>query len=185
MSSLENTKLNPTQHIENGHNTALRKGAAFAFDPLSLAIGIAGSVDVRFLTGDNATIFEGATFGTDQELITFEVFQDVTFTAAGDLDTTIIRKMNNMSSREPQIAVYTAPTVDTLGERILHDIVRGTASQGQNKPGFGTGAQAAEIVLKPNTEHIFRITNGSAAAVNVEPHVFYREVDPRQYADIT
>lgn len=181
MSSLDNAKPRPAGHIENGHNSALRDGAAFAFDPLSVAIGIGASVDTRFVTGDKATIFEGATFGTDQELVTFEVFEDVTFTVAGVLDDTIIRRVNRLSNREPEIDVYTGPTVDVLGPRILHDIIRGTASQGQNKPGFGTGSQAQEIVLKPNTEHIFRITNGSAAAVNVEPHVFYREVDPKQY----
>lgn len=181
MSLLENNRPAPAQYTENGHDTALRKGAAFKFDPLTLPIGISGVVEMRFVTGDNATIFEGANFGIDQELVTFEVFQDVVFSAPGTLDTTIINKMNNVSSREPEIQVYTGPTVDTVGDRILHDIIRGTASQGQNKPGFGTGSQANTIVLKPNTEHVFRITNGSAAAVNVEPHVFYREVDSRDY----
>ena len=181
MSGLENSKPRPAAHIENGHNSALRDGATFSFDPLTLTILAAGVADVRFLTGDRATVFEGATFATDQELVTFEVFEDVVFSAPGNLDATIIRKTNRMSNREPEIQVYTAAVVDTLGPRILHDIVRGTASQGQNKPGFGTGSQAAEIVLKPNTEHVFRITNGSAATVNVEPHVFYREVNAKEY----
>lgn len=184
MSSLDNTRPDPSLYIENGHDTALRKGAAFKFDPLTLAIGIAGVVEMRFLTGDNATVFEGANFGTDQEEVLFEVFEDVVFSAPGSLDATIIRKMNNMSLREPEIQVYTGPTVDTLGGRILHDVIRGAASQGQNKPGFGTGSQVNTIVLKPNTEHVFRITNASVVAVNVEAHVFYREVNPKQYAEI-
>ena len=184
MSSLDNTKPSSANHVENGHASALRLGAAFIFDPQSIAIGIGATTDVRFVTGDNATIFEGAAFGIDQELVTFQVFEDVVFSAPGTISTTIIRKANRLSAREPQIDVYTGPTVDTLGPIILHDILRGTASQGQNKPGFGSGSQDVSIILKPNTEHVFRITNGSAAIVNVEPHVFYREEDPRQYADI-
>ena len=183
MSDLKNRKPNPAQHTENGHITALRKGAAFVFDPLTVAIDIGLSVDVRFTTGDLAVIFEGATFAVDQEFVTFQVFEDVVFSNNGVLNSTYIRKANRMSGRDSQVQTYDGAVVDTLGPLVLHDIVRGQASQGQNKPGFGTGSNVAETVLKPNTEHTFRITNGSAAIVNVEPHSFFREENPLEYAD--
>lgn len=181
MSSLENYKHNPAQHIENGHGSSLRVGKAFIFDAAVEALAAAAALEVRFTTGDSAVLFETGDINTNQEKVLFEVYEDTTFTAPGSLVTTLIKNMNRLLANASEIATYTSPTVDADGELVIHQIAVGVAGQNQNQPGFGGSGQDVSFVLKPNTEHMFRITNQSLLAVNVEAHYHFHEVDPKQY----
>jgi len=185
MSSLEDGRPSPSLYVENGHDTALRRGTAFNFHAEIEALGAAAISEVRFKTGDLATIFEAAEFHINQELVTFEVYENVTFTVAGNIQpkTDFSNNMNRMSTRDTQLDFYTGVTVDTVGTRILHQAIVGEAGKNVSKPGFGSGGEAVTRLLKPNTEHVFRITNGSVLAANIEAHVNYREVTASQYKD--
>lgn len=182
MSSLDNARPNPTQFVENGHCIGLRRDASFGFDADGIVLAAGASAVVRFVTGDLAVVFEGGKFTVDQENVLFQVYEDVAFSADGVANLTYVHRHNRLSTRESQLVAYDGAVVDTLGDRILHDRVLGTAGQGQNKPGFGSDTAAPEIVLKPNTEHVFQVTNDSIAQANIEVHFSYREVDPREYS---
>lgn len=181
MSDLANSKPRPSQYIENGHNSALRDGSSFGFVGSGIVLASSASISIRFTTGTFAIVFEAGRFTLDQENVLYEVYEDTTFSSPGSVNTAYIRKHNRLSLRESQIVTYDGAVVDSIGTQILNDRIRGVAAQGQNKPGFGSGGETDEIVLKPNTEHMFKITNDSLATVNTDVHFFFREVDPKQY----
>ncbi len=58
----------------------------------------------------------------------------------------------------------------------------GQAGKNVNVPGFGGNVQDANFILKPNTEHLFKVTNNSALDINIEAHYFFREVNAKQYS---
>lgn len=181
MSGLSLFKPRPAQYIENGHGSALRNGKAFIFDASITALAAAGVINVRFTTGDLAILFESGDITINQEKVLFEIFEDSTFSAGGSLDTTLILNMNRLINTPSGISTYTTPTVSTTGVLVVHQIAVGAAGQNVNHPGFGGIGQDVSFVLKPNTEHLFRITNQSALAVDVEAHYHFHEIDPRQY----
>lgn len=182
MSSLDNSKPRPAQHIENGHDSALRDGRAFIFHHEADALASDAEVFVRITTGDSAIVFEAVEFGINEEAVLFEMYEDVVFSSPGSVDTTFTLNMNRIKSdKDTELTLYTSPVVDTLGARVLHEEVKGVAGLNLIKPGFGTGTQANALVLKPNTEHVFTIKNNSVLAVDVETHFYYHEVTPNEY----
>jgi len=182
MSDLQNGKPFPAQYIDNGHGTALRKGLAFIFDATITGLASGAIVLVRFITGDAAIIFESGDITINQEEVLFEIYEDTTFTAPGTEDANFIRKMNRISIINTEIITYSTPVVDTIGEIVVHQIATGTAGQNVNQPGFGGGVQDASFVLKPNTEHLFKVTNNSALAVDIEAHYHYHEAPAKEYS---
>ena len=181
-STLENYKKFPAQYNENGHGSALRVGRAFIFDADIPALAAAAALTVRFVTGDSAIVFETGDINTNQEEVLFEIYEDSTFTAPGALTTDFVRNMNRIINSAPEIVTYNTPTIDADGVLVAHQIAVGIAGQNQNQPGFGGVGQDISFILKPNTEHIFRVTNNSLLTVKVEAHYHYHEVDPVQYS---
>lgn len=181
MSSLQNSKPRPAAYDENGHDHALRDGNAFVFDAVLVALASSAAAFIRFTTGDKAIIFEGGLIDTNQEEVVMEVYQNTTFSAPGALNATYVRNMNNIIGRVTELLIYDTPTVDVIGERVLHQIAYGIAGQNVNQPGFGSGVADVSTVLKPNTEHVFKLTNDSVLAVDIETHMFYREVNANEY----
>lgn len=182
MSSLTNSKPRPAAYEENGHDHALRDGNAYSFDAVLTALGVGAEAFIRFTTGDKAIIFEGGLIDTNQEEVLMEVYQDTTFTAPGAPNATYSRNMNNIIARATELVFYDAPTIDVIGERVLHQIAYGIAGQNVNQPGFGSGVADVSTVFKPNTEHVFRLKNDSILAVDIESHMFYREVNAKEYS---
>ncbi len=179
---LANFKARPSQYSENGHGTALRNKSAFAFDADIIALGAAASALVRFTTGDKAIVLDGGEFTFNQEDALAEVYEGTTFSAAGTPNATYAIPMNRLSSRETELTFYDSAVVDTIGTRILHQELIGAAGQNVTKPGFGAAGLEAIIVLKPNTEHIFKLTNNSVLAINIEAHFDFHEVDAKEYS---
>lgn len=181
MSSLSDYNVRPAQHVENGHNTALRSGRSFSFHAEIPSLAPAAIAVIRFTTGDSPIVFENAIFNINQEEVTVEVYEDSTFTVAGTPNADYVLYNNRLKPAVTELAFYDGATVDAIGVRAMHDTIYGIAGQNVNQPGFGASTEESTIVLKPNTEHIFRITNNSVLAVAVESHVFYREADPREF----
>jgi len=181
MSSLEDSKPRPAQFIENGHETGLRSASDFCFNVVH-DIAKDAVVDVRFLTGDLAVEFLSAVFDINQELVIFEVFEDTIYSAPGTINPNIGCQMNRMSSRQTELEFYEAPTITSDGTLFMRQDVLGVAGQNVSKPGFGSGVVGAERILKPNTEHLFRITNSSALTSKVVVHIVYKEVNPKEYS---
>ena len=181
MSSLDQYKQNPSQYTENGHGSSLRSGLAFTFEAIIAALASAGVAEVRFTTGANAIVFEGGDVNINQEDVLFEVYEDTTFTVAGTPNATYAKNSNRINPIATTITFYNGVTVDAAGTQVLRQSVKGAAGQNLNRPGFGSGGPDDSIILKPSTEHIFRITNNSALAVDVDARFKYREVSSIQY----
>lgn len=181
MSSLLNRKPRPAQYIENSHDHALRDGNAFFMDFHADGLAVDGEVLVRFVTGDKAIVFENAVISMTEEQLLIEVFEDSVFSTAGVLNDTYAKRMNRIKTRETEIQFYDGAVASDEGVRFMHQVVRGVASQSTTKPGLGSSTDSATRVLKPNTEHIMKMTNKSAGPIDVEAQFFYREVDARMY----
>lgn len=181
MSGLQNTRPNPTVYTENGHGTALRRGKAFIFDAHIVGLAAAASVIIRFVTGDSAVIFESGDIVINQEEVEFEVYEDTVFTSPGNVNTTFIRNMNRLSTNPTELVVYDTPVVNTIGELVVHQLAIGAAGQNVNNPGFGGGKGDVSFVLKPNTEHLFKVTNNSVLPVTLEAHYFFHEANAKEY----
>ncbi len=181
MSVLTLFKPRPAQYIEDGQDTALRIGKTFIFDSNIPALASAASGLVRFTTGNSAIVFTGGEIIMNQEAVEFIVYEDTTYTDGGVLTTAYIRNMNRMINKSSEISTYDAPTVDVIGDVVAQQNAVGQSGKNVNQPGFGGGVQDANFILKPNTEHLFTVTNNSVLAVDVEAHYFFREVEARQY----
>lgn len=181
MSKLKDGKRFPAQYTENGHGTALRQGLAFAFKATIPALAAGASSIVRFVTGDRAIFFASGSVTINQEDVMLEVYEDVTFTNDGSLNTSFAINLNRVNPTSTQIQFYTGAVVSNIGTQVLQQSIKGVAGQNVNNPGFGTGGQDDASILKPNTEHIFKVTNNSVLAVDIDAVFKYNEADPTQY----
>lgn len=182
MSSLLNKlKPRPAVYAENGHGFALRDGNAYCMT-MSQTINSGAVLELRFKTGEHAVKFYSGIFTIDQEDVLFEVYEDTTFSDGGTINTDYGCPMNRIqSAKTTELEFYEGAVVDTDGTLFMRQRILGAAGQGQNKPGFGSAVSGAKRILKPNTEHIFRITNNSDLASIVEAYIVYHQVNPKAY----
>jgi len=173
----------PALHVENSHGSALRSSSAFLFDASIAALAAAASNIIRFTTGDKAVLMESSEFSINQEKVKIEVYEDVTFTDPGSHipKANLVTNMNRINPKDTQLVFFGAPTIDSQGIRVLHQDIFGIAGQNVNQPGVGASSQTAARIFKPNTEHVFIVTNESVLAVDIDAHFEYHEVNPNEY----
>lgn len=181
MSSLSNYQSYSAGHIENSHDSLLKLGRAFLFEIHQDAIAPAGVLNLRFLTGNLACIFEAAEFQINEEKVILQIYEDTLYSAPGALNSSYIRILNRIKNIPPLFEVYTGATITDDGTEIQHITITGAAGQSETKPGFGNAQGTKAFILKPNTEYLFRVTNNSVSAVDIDFHMYVLEESAREF----
>jgi hypothetical protein len=145
--------------------------AGYHFTVCHAATGVAnnGNLDIRFKTGAKSchSIFDVAPSAKAQ----FYVYEAATISAG----TALAAYNNNRNSAKETTATVThTPTVTATGT--INPIKK---FLGSGTPGIPIGAlenTRNELILKPNTEYLIRLTNTSGSAADLGICVFYYEI---------
>jgi hypothetical protein len=137
----------------------LHEGRAFKAyriypDATKLAAGASCNIAIAWASGVNPHILLDATCGGDAELYIYEgavVTGGTSFTAVNR------HRILNTAS---QSAILINPTVTSVGTEIDAEIIAG----GSGKKSGGAGSSALEMVFKPLTTYLFRLTNVNGTA---------------------
>jgi hypothetical protein len=137
----------------------LHEGRAFKAyrvypDATKLAAGASCNIAIAWASGVNPHILLDATCGGDAELYIYEgavVTGGTSFTAIN---------RHRVLDTASQSAILINPTVTSVGTQIDAEIVTG----GSGKKSGGAGTGALEMVFKPLTTYLFRLTNVNGTA---------------------
>jgi hypothetical protein len=146
-------------NIDQGHYQ-VHAGYSFSVCKTSLAVANAANQDIRFKTGSKSChmAFDISLTGKANVLI----YEASTISAGTAL--TVINNNRNIANTALATVTHT-PTVTAVGTTILADKLIGTASSGVVMGGAGSGRN--ELIFKPNTEYLIRVTNTSGAAIDI------------------
>jgi hypothetical protein len=123
-----------------------------------LADGASCNIAIAWADSVYAHILMDASCGGNAELYMYEGA-----TVSGGTSFTAVKR-NRTSATTSQSAILINPTVTVTGTEIDAEIVTG----GAGKKSGGSGSGSLEIVLKPLTTYLFRLTNVSGAAQMAE-----------------
>jgi len=132
----------------------LHEGRAFKAyrlypDSAKLAAGASCNIAIAWASGVTAHILVDASCGGDAELYIYEgavVTGGTSFTAIN---------RHRILDTASQSAILINPTVTSVGTQIDGEIIAG----GSGKKSNGAGSSALEMVFKPLTTYLFRLTN--------------------------
>jgi hypothetical protein len=125
-------------------------------DAAKLAAGASCNIAIAWATNVYAHLLVDASCGGDAELYIYEGA-----TVTGGTAFTAVRR-NRVIETASQSAVLINPTVTNVGTELDGQILAG----GTGKKAGGAGTGGLEMVLKPLTTYLFRLTN-----VNGTPHM--------------
>ena len=120
------------------------------------------SVDIGLAIGNNQVVFSGFQIQTDSGDLTISIFGESTFTGGTPL---VPFNTNKNSTKTPSVsAISQAPTVSVLGDiQFPPFTIRGDNNQNQSE----SLLFSTPIILKPNTEYIFKLTHNDTGTRNV------------------
>jgi hypothetical protein len=87
-----------------------------------------------------------------------------------------IRNYRRSATSVPGCALYHTPTVTAVGTALIPGRYLAGGTSQQTRIG-GEVRDQAELVLKPNSKYLLRITNISGGAVTVNPAISFYEHD--------
>jgi len=120
-------------------------------DSSKLAAGASINIVIASPSGIYAHVSVDAMCHGDAELYIYEG----TSTTGGTTFTPINRNRNYSVSHPSNIAMVINPTVNTLGTELEGKVLAG----GEGKKAGGSSEKSLELVLKPLTNYLFRLTN--------------------------
>ena len=119
-----------------------------------LANGASCNIAIAWASGVTPHLLLDASCGGDAELY---IYEGATVTGGTSFTAVNRQRVINTAS---QSAILINPTVTSVGTEIDAEIVAG----GSGKKAGGAGTSALEMVLKPLTTYLFRLTNVSGSA---------------------
>jgi hypothetical protein len=137
----------------------LHEGRAFKAyriypDAAMLGAGASVNIAIAWASGVTPHILVDASCGGDAELYIYEGA-----TVTGGTSFTAINRHRVLDTAS-QSAILINPTVSSTGTQIDAEIITG----GSGKKSGGAGTSALEMVLKPLTTYVFRLTNVNGTA---------------------
>jgi len=137
---------------------------AYKIAPDSSPLAAAASINIVMASPSGVfphVTIDGMCLG-DAELYIYEN----TTTTGGTAFTPINRNRNYAASNASQVAMVVNPTVTSVGDTLVAQIIPG----GSGKKSSGASAGSLEYVLKPLTNYLFRLTNvnGTAHAASLQ-----------------
>jgi hypothetical protein len=123
-------------------------------DSAKLASGASCNIAIAWASNVYAHLLIEASCGGDSELYIYE-----SSVVTGGTAFTAVRR-NRVIETASQSAVLINPTVTSVGSELVSHIILG----GTGKHSGGAGTNALEMVLKPLTTYLFRLTNVNGSA---------------------
>lgn len=137
-------------------NTSVHKGIAFEYSSTG-TIAAGQSVYMMGRTGTKVTHLSSYFVRGSGSPLTIQFFENPTVTANGTLQEPIPR--NRIASVPPLMHVYAGPTISNDGSLLSTHVVFGA-----NKDASSDDLKS-EWLLAPNTNYIFKLTNGASQSV--------------------
>lgn len=153
-----------TIDVNHQRNHDGRAYYAYKIAPDTAKLAAAASIDIVMASPSGIfphVTIDGMCLG-DAELYIYEN----TTTTGGTAFTPINRNRNYAVSNASQVAMVVNPTVTSVGDTLVAQIIPG----GSGKKASGGSAGSLEYVLKPLTNYLFRLTNvnGTAHAASLQ-----------------
>lgn len=123
-------------------------------DAAKLASGASCNIAIAWASNTYAHLLIDASCGGDAELYVYE-----SSVVTGGTAFTAVRR-NRVIEVASQSAVLINPTVTSVGTELAAHVITG----GTGKHAGGAGTNALEMVLKPLTTYLFRLTNVNGSA---------------------
>jgi hypothetical protein len=124
---------------------------------VDVTLAASGSLDTVMLTGANPVVLKSRTLCFDGVGINAFIYRDSAYTGGTPLES---YNVNDINPYTPQSVFYSGATISLIGEltRAPRYVFGST-----NVTSAGVAFQAIEApqILKPNTAHVFRLTNRS------------------------
>jgi hypothetical protein len=138
----------------------------------SLAAG--ASVDLVYISGGKPCILKGKELNFTCEEITASLYEAPTYTGGTAVPVYNLTRINPVPKESE---VLGGVTVTDVGTKIAADRVFLGSTASGNRVASSSGVEGLERVFKPNTVHLERITNTSAAACKVSVYLTWYEGD--------
>lgn len=123
-------------------------------DAAKLASGASCNIAIAWAGGVTPHLLIDASCGGDSELYIYEGS-----TVTGGTSFTAVNR-NRVINSASESAILINPTVTSVGTEIAAHVISG----GTGKHASGAGTNALEVVLKPLTTYVFRLTNVNGTA---------------------
>lgn len=149
----------------------VHRGQMFAAEYLA-SVNNNASMDLLFVTGPEETHIKFSV--TAGGACTVYLYEDTITSANGTIVPTHNHRRSATNVASAQL--YRTPTVTTVGTALIPGrYLAGGASQATRIG--GAVRDEAELVLKPNSKYLLRVTNISGGAVTVNPVISFYEHD--------
>lgn len=163
-----------TSVIQSDHNY-IHAGKAYNMPLFIDDLASAGVSYIRLTTPDNLTSythFRPIGFSTVASGVLLEFFEEPTLTTQGTTKTPVNRNRN--SSKSANTTIGTGATVSADGTLVLSATVGSGGNQAKTGGGSADGS-TEEIVLKPSTDYVIKVTNIGAVTTDIYISVFWYE----------
>ncbi len=157
--------VGPTEEL------AIQRGIFFAASIQGSGVAQGENLDLRISVP--AGVFPQLSLGLSVTQATVAaLYEGTTFTAPGTEQIPI--NLNRASANLADVEIFTAPTVDALGQRVVSQLI--PSNQGGRAPG-GWGNTKTKIILRESTEYLMRLTNAAATAAELGIEAYWYETD--------
>ena len=104
---------------------------------------------------------------TSADKVTIEFFEGATVTPATGTAATPSNH-NRSSALTSGVTLLDAPTVTANGTKFAQVYIPGATGTGGTRTGQSAGTSGSEWVLKPNTQYMIKVTNGSSGSNDIQ-----------------
>jgi hypothetical protein len=136
------------------------------------SVASSGVMNVSILTPAAGYIhLRPSAVSTSGDLVTIAFYEGTTMTVGTGLTA---YNHNRNSTKAPTVVVKHTPTITADGTLLGQSFIGGGTGVGGSRSG-GERGEVNEWVLKPSTQYLLRITNGSSAANVIQANVLWYE----------
>lgn len=146
----------------------IHAGEFFYVRYTNLTLAGAASNDVLVVTGDKSVHVRAQIELNDEGI--FYMYEGTTVSDNGTELTAI--NANRTSSNTPELTAYHTPTITGVGTPLGAQLIIGSGS-GQNAVGSAVSSSDDLLILAPNTNYLFRLTNRGAETESNQFFGFY------------
>ena len=155
----------------NSDHVYIHKGRLFETFR-NASVNAAATMDISFLTSATGYVhIRPSAVSTSGDKVTIAFYEGVIMTVGTGMTA---YNHNRNSVIVPTAIVKHTPTVTNTGTLIAQGYIGGGTGVGGSRSG-GERGDINEWVLKPNTQYLLRLTNGSSAANIIQANVLWYE----------
>lgn len=143
----------------------IHEGNYYSFTKFFQAVASSSYADVHLTTGATKKVHASLTFNAEAKSYLY-LYRGTTYTSIGTPIT--IYNNNDTSTKTTESVAYYTPSINNLGTLLLQDFVSGGV--GPRTLG-GSLTSRNEMILKINTDYLFRVQNVGGSSVTSDTSV--------------